>query len=71
MGDFIFPWSLGHLETWTADPSSKFKVSFTKGASHLPQVALTLMPQTSHSYVAMVFSHRCLELIEGVNIVVD
>ncbi len=56
IGDLILPWSLGHLETWTLFPSSRAILSFTSGASHLPHVAFTLIPQTSHSYVAIIIS---------------
>lgn len=49
MGDLILPWSLGHLEIWTSLPSGSFRVSFTRGAPHLPHVALTLIPHFSHS----------------------
>jgi|TARA_B100001105_G_scaffold1462_1_gene1032 hypothetical protein len=49
IGDLILPWSLGHLETWTVEPSSLAKVSFTSGAPQAPQVALTDMPQDGHS----------------------
>ena len=48
-GDLILPWSLGHLETWTVEPSSLARVSFTSGAPQAPQVALTDMPQDGHS----------------------
>ena len=49
IGDLILPWSFGHLEIWTCFPLSRVSVSFTSGASHLPQVALTLIPHTEHS----------------------
>ena len=55
-GDFIFPCPLGHFETWTSVPSSSVSMSFTKGASHLAQVALTAMPHLLHLYVAIDFS---------------
>ena len=55
-GDFIFPCPFGHFETWTSVPSSSVSMSFTKGASHLAQVALTAMPHLLHSYVAIDFS---------------
>jgi hypothetical protein len=45
IGDLIFPCPFGHLETCTDDPSSFWIVSFTSGASHSPQVALTDIPQ--------------------------
>jgi hypothetical protein len=54
IGDLILPWSLGHLDTCTVDPSSSCSVSFTRGASHAPQVAFTDMPHEEHSYVAIV-----------------
>jgi hypothetical protein len=49
IGDLILPWPLGHLETCTDDPSSRWIVSFTSGASHVPHVALTDIPQDEHS----------------------
>ena len=48
MGDFILPWSLGHLETCTVEPSSLVNTSLTKGASQAPQLALTVIPQDEH-----------------------
>ena len=53
IGDLILPWSLGHLEICTSVPLSNVRLSLTSGASHLPQVALTLIPHTAHSYVAI------------------
>ena len=61
-GDLILPWPFGHLDTCTWLPSSSVRLSFTSGASHLPQVALTLIPHLSHSYVA-IFPHSLFELI--------
>jgi hypothetical protein len=49
MGDLIFPWPFGHFETCTFDPSSFVMLSLTSGASHFPQVALTLIPHFEHS----------------------
>jgi hypothetical protein len=49
IGDLILPWPFGHLETWTDDPSSRWIVSFTSGASHSPQVALTDIPQVGQA----------------------
>ena len=49
MGDLILPWSFGHLETRTVDPLSRWRVSSTRGASHVPQVAFTDIPQEEHS----------------------
>ncbi len=48
-GDLIMPWSLGHFETCTSVLSSSVILPSSSGASHLPQLVLTLMPQTSHS----------------------
>jgi hypothetical protein len=47
-GDLILPCPFGHSETCTSDPSSSFSIALTSGASHSPQVALTLIPQISH-----------------------
>ena len=52
-GDLIFPWLLGHLDTWTFEPSSNFKVSLTNCALHFAQVAFTDIPHFEHSYVAI------------------
>ena len=49
IGDLILPWPFGHLETWTDDPSSRWIVSFTRGASHSPQVAFTDIPQVGQA----------------------
>jgi len=49
MGDFIFPWPLGHFETCTDFPSLRSMLALTSGASHFPQVALTLIPHFEHS----------------------
>ena len=71
-GDLIFPWSLGHWETWTVVPSSFVNVSFTKGASQVPQVAFTLIPHESQVYVAMFISNQlvildfCIFYLKGV-----
>ena len=48
-GDLILPWSFGQRETWTVDPSSRSMMSSTSGASHVPHVALTDIPQEEHS----------------------
>lgn len=56
IGDLILPWPFGHFETCTDLPSSSFRVSFSRGAPHLPHVALTLIPHLLHSYVAKLFS---------------
>ena len=49
IGDLILPCPFGHLETCTDDPSSFWIVSFTSGASHSPQVALTDIPQVGQA----------------------
>jgi len=59
----IFPWSLGHWETWTVEPSSFVNVSFTKGVSQVPQVAFTLIPHESQVYVAMSISNQLMSQI--------
>ena len=55
IGDLIFPWSFGHFETWTVDPSSLARLASTRGASQVPQVAFTDMPHEVQVYVAMGF----------------
>ena len=52
-GDLILPWSLGHFDICTSDPSSSFKLSFIRGSLHFPQVAFTDIPHFEHSYVAI------------------
>ena len=59
IGDLILPWSFGHRETCTLEPSSPVSVSLTSGASQVPQMALMDMPQEAHSYVAIGGSPRC------------
>jgi hypothetical protein len=49
IGDLILPWSLGHFDTCTVEPSSLVRVASTSGASHAPQVAFTDIPQDAHS----------------------
>jgi len=49
IGDLILPWPLGHFDTCTDDPSSRWIESFTNGASQVPQVALTDIPQVGHA----------------------
>lgn len=49
LGDFIFPSQDGHLDTCTLDPLSVVIISSTRGTSHLAHVALTAIPQLSHS----------------------
>ena len=48
-GDLILPWSFGHWDTCTVDPSSRVRTAFTSGASQCPHVALTDIPQIEHS----------------------
>ena len=43
-------------------PSSFVNVSFTKGASQVPQVAFTLIPHESQVYVAMSVSNQLMSL---------
>ena len=62
IGDLIFPWSFGHFETCTVDPSSLVRLASTRGALQLPQVALTDMLHEEQVYVAMGFlpqDRRC------------
>ena len=49
MGDLILPWPFGHFDTCTEEPSSRWMVSLTSGASQAPHVALTDIPHTAHS----------------------
>jgi len=48
-GDLILPCPFGHSDICTLAPLSRVSVPLTRGASHLPQVALTLIPHFSHS----------------------
>jgi hypothetical protein len=48
-GDLILPCPFGHLEICTFAPLSSVRVSFSRGASHLAQVAFTLIPHLLHS----------------------
>ena len=58
MGDLILPWSLGHCETCTVEPSSRVRTAFSRGASHCPHVALTDISQLGHEYVGMKLQFR-------------
>ena len=49
MGDLIFPWLLGHLDICTSVQSSSLRLSSTRGASHLAQVAFIPIPHSEHS----------------------